>query len=441
MNRAVVIRAASGIADYLLGELDGVTPAAARRRRLRRAAQVPRLRARHRRRAHGRRASRSLLLPSALPTPVLAFAVRHLERRRGDHGHRVAQPAAGQRLQGLPRRPRRHRLGSGRADRRPRRRGDRARDRPRPVGRLRAPRASAAGPCSTTASSTPTSRARVALADPAPAPPPPTCGSSSRRCTASAARSPQRVLAEAGFTDVLVVPEQAEPDGDFPERRVPQPRGAGRDRPRRSGWRATRARTSCSRSTRTPTGAPPRSRTRARASYRGPDTAAAEGWRMLHGDETGALLGPRSRPTGSRPSPARSTRRRRSRARSSPRACSPASPQSAGVRHAQTLTGFKWISRVDGLVFGYEEALGYCVDPAHVRDKDGITAALLVAGLAARLKAAGRTLVDELDDLARAHGLHLTDQVSARFTDLAADRRDRRPPALGAAHDARAARA
>lgn len=74
---------------------------------------------------------------------------------------------------------------------------------------------------------------------------------------------------------------------------------------------------------------------------------------------------------------------------------------------------------MDGLVFGYEEALGYCVDPATVRDKDGISAALLMVQLADRLKAQGRTLVDALDDLARAHGLHLTDQLSARFTDLA----------------------
>lgn len=91
----------------------------------------------------------------------------------------------------------------------------------------------------------------------------------------------------------------------------------------------------------------------------------------------------------------------------------------AGVRHVQTLTGFKWLSRVDGLAFGYEEALGYCVAPLNVRDKDGISAALLMAGLAARLKASGRTLVDALDDLARAHGLHLTGQVSARYDDLA----------------------
>jgi phosphomannomutase len=73
---------------------------------------------------------------------------------------------------------------------------------------------------------------------------------------------------------------------------------------------------------------------------------------------------------------------------------------------------------VDGLVFGYEEALGYCVDPTRVRDKDGLSAALLLAQLAATVHAHGRTLVDLLDDLAVRHGLHLTDQLSARFADL-----------------------
>jgi phosphomannomutase len=88
-----------------------------------------------------------------------------------------------------------------------------------------------------------------------------------------------------------------------------------------------------------------------------------------------------------------------------------------GVRHATTLTGFKWIARAPGLVFGYEEALGYCVDPAHVRDKDGISAAVLVAQLANRFKAEGRTLVDALDEIARENGLYLTDQLSGRFSE------------------------
>src|SRR5690606_204587 len=92
--------------------------------------------------------------------------------------------------------------------------------------------------------------------------------------------------------------------------------------------------------------------------------------------------------------------------------------QAHGLRHRSTLTGFKWISRVDGLVFGYAEALGYCGDPGAVRDKDGLNAALLLAQLAGEVKAEGRTFVDLLDDLAVEHGLHLTDQLSARFTDL-----------------------
>jgi phosphomannomutase len=89
-----------------------------------------------------------------------------------------------------------------------------------------------------------------------------------------------------------------------------------------------------------------------------------------------------------------------------------------GLGYVETLTGFKWISRVEGLRYGYEEALGYCVDPAGVRDKDGVSAALLMAELAATLKAEGRGLTDLLDDLAREHGLHATDQLSVRVDDL-----------------------
>jgi phosphomannomutase len=89
-----------------------------------------------------------------------------------------------------------------------------------------------------------------------------------------------------------------------------------------------------------------------------------------------------------------------------------------GQPYVDTLTGFKWIGRVDGLAFGYEEALGYCTDPSRVKDKDGLSAAIRVVELAALLKAEGRTLVDRLDDIARQHGLHATDQLSVRVTDL-----------------------
>lgn len=83
-----------------------------------------------------------------------------------------------------------------------------------------------------------------------------------------------------------------------------------------------------------------------------------------------------------------------------------------------TLTGFKWIARAPHLVFGYEEAIGYCVDPDGVRDKDGITAALHIAALAARHKATGAGLDAALDDLARTYGLHATAPLSVRVDDL-----------------------
>lgn len=83
-----------------------------------------------------------------------------------------------------------------------------------------------------------------------------------------------------------------------------------------------------------------------------------------------------------------------------------------GRRCVRTLTGFKWLARVPGVAYAYEEALGYCVDPAGVRDKDGITAGLLLARSAAR-----RPLADQLDDLARRYGVALSAPQSYRITD------------------------
>jgi phosphomannomutase len=94
-----------------------------------------------------------------------------------------------------------------------------------------------------------------------------------------------------------------------------------------------------------------------------------------------------------------------------------------GARSARTLTGFKWIMKAgEGIVYGYEEALGYSVggpDGVIVRDKDGIGAALTVAALAAEAKRDGRTLLDLLGDQARRYGLHATAQLSIRVADLA----------------------
>ncbi|MFT4083467.1 MAG: phospho-sugar mutase, partial [Nocardioides sp.] len=133
------------------------------------------------------------------------------------------------------------------------------------------------------------------------------------------------------------------------------------------------------------------------------------GWRMLRGDEVGTLL----------------AHHLLTRGRSGTYAASIVSSSlvgklaaAAGQPYAETLTGFKWISRVPGLTFGYEEALGYCVDPGHVRDKDGISAMLMLCELAARCKAAGSSLAAVLDEIALAHGLHATDQLAVRVSDL-----------------------
>jgi phosphomannomutase len=88
----------------------------------------------------------------------------------------------------------------------------------------------------------------------------------------------------------------------------------------------------------------------------------------------------------------------------------------AGLQYESTLTGFKWVSRVNNLAFGYEEALGYCVDPKNVSDKDGISAAEIFMEMLAYLKGEGKTLWQVLDELALTHGLHATDQVSVRVT-------------------------
>ncbi|MFC5215235.1 phospho-sugar mutase [Streptomyces coerulescens] len=132
-------------------------------------------------------------------------------------------------------------------------------------------------------------------------------------------------------------------------------------------------------------------------------------WRMLRGDEVGALLAAHLVNRGARGTFAESIVSSSLLGRIA---------EKAGLPYEETLTGFKWIARVDGLRYGYEEALGYCVDPEGVRDKDGITAALLITELASALKEEGRTLLDLLDDLAVEHGLHATDQLSVRVEDL-----------------------
>jgi phosphomannomutase len=104
---------------------------------------------------------------------------------------------------------------------------------------------------------------------------------------------------------------------------------------------------------------------------------------------------------------------------------------------ADTLTGFKWVSRVDGLIYGYEEALGYLVNPGDIRDKDGISAATLFLAMATKLKAAGLTIADRLDQFAERFGAYASDQISLRVTELSeigrimSRLRDAPPAAIG----------
>ena len=137
------------------------------------------------------------------------------------------------------------------------------------------------------------------------------------------------------------------------------------------------------------------------------DTRTPGAWVSLSGDEVGWLLGwwllRRGGFTGSMAASLVSSTMLQRIA------------EDAGIPYATTLTGFKWISRVPDLGYGYEEALGYCVDPRHVADKDGITAALLALELVAALNAEGRTVFDVLDELALRHGVHATRQVSLRM--------------------------
>ncbi len=201
----------------------------------------------------------------------------------------------------------------------------------------------------------------------------------------------------AGFPAPTLVAEQAEPDPDFPTVAFPNPEEPGA----MDLAFATAART---------TPAPDL------IIANDPDAdrcaaAVVDGgeWRMLRGDEVGALLAAHLVKRGARGTFAESIVSSSLLGRIA---------EKAGLPYEETLTGFKWIARVEGLRYGYEEALGYCVDPEGVRDKDGITAALLLTELASELKEEGRTFLDLLDDLALQHGLHATDQLSVRVEDL-----------------------
>lgn len=206
------------------------------------------------------------------------------------------------------------------------------------------------------------------------------------------------VLARAGFTDVHVVKEQAQPDPDFPTAAFPNPEEPGVldlaiDLAQSIDADLVIANDPDA----------------DRAAFAVKDGAH---WRMLRGDEAGAIFGAIML---NKIDDTESTVFANSIVSSR---LLGAIARSNGIKHVETLTGFKWISRVENLTYGYEEALGYCVDPANVQDKDGISAALIMAEFAQEVKARGGALTDVLEDLASEYGLYATDQLSVRVDDL-----------------------
>ena len=203
------------------------------------------------------------------------------------------------------------------------------------------------------------------------------------------------VVDASGFTEPHRVTEQIEPDPAFPTVAFPNPEEPGAidlalDLARRTGADIAIAND------------PDADRCALAAPFAG-------AWRMLTGDELGVLLADDALRRGVRGT----------------YACSVVSSTllgtmatAGGQPFATTLTGFKWIGRVPGLAFGYEEAIGYCTDPEAVADKDGITTLVRILDLAARLKDAGSSVAERLDDIATRFGVHHTSQLAFRVADL-----------------------
>lgn len=393
MNRAVVIQAAAGLSAFLAEKVGpGFTVAIGYDAR-HGSAQFARDTAAVVTAAGGR----ARLLPSPLPTPVLAFAVRHLGTDAGvmvtashnppqDNGYKVylggrAVTGAGQGAQIVP-----------------------------PFDAEIAARIAAVGPAAQVPLATDGwevlgteiedayVRRAVSLIP--------------RRHTRDlrivltpmhgvGGRLTKRVLNEAGFTDVRLVPLQAEPDPDFPTVAFPNPEEPGALDLAMAMARDVDADLVL---------ATDPDADRCSAAVRDPD--AHGGWRQLTGDEIGSLLGAQ---TGSAAALTGSGVLASSVVSSRQLA---AIARSHGLEHRTTLTGFKWIARTEGLTFGYEEAIGYCVDPDAVRDKDGMTAAVRLAYLAAQLHDGNRSFIDALDELATRFGVHATSPYTVRVEDL-----------------------
>lgn len=206
----------------------------------------------------------------------------------------------------------------------------------------------------------------------------------------------EKVFAKAGFSGLITVDEQCTPDPDFPTVAFPNPEEPGAIDLALAKARQVRADLVIAND-------PDADRCAAAI------CDSAGNWRMLRGDELGIIFGEwiaRAKPTGTFGNSIVSSSALRKIA------------AHYGVDFQETLTGFKWLAKIEDLSFGYEEAIGYAVDSETVNDKDGISAALYLAQIALDLKRQGLTLTDLLEEVWNRHGFHGTEQISIRVSDI-----------------------
>jgi len=206
----------------------------------------------------------------------------------------------------------------------------------------------------------------------------------------------QRVFHRAGFASLILVESQAQPDPDFPTLAFPNPEEEGALDHALETARTFDADLVIANDP---------DADRCSVAIKDRDLS----WRALRGDEIGAILGEvmaRSAKSGTLANSIVSS--------------SVLSKIAAHYKlnFEETLTGFKYIAKIPHLIFGYEEAIGFCVDSHTVNDKDGISAALLMAQIATDLKTEGKTLLDLLDEIWKTYGFHATEQISIRVNDL-----------------------
>ena len=205
-----------------------------------------------------------------------------------------------------------------------------------------------------------------------------------------------QVFEKAGFPPLILVAEQSEPDPDFPTVAFPNPEEPGAIDLAISTARAHKADLVIAND-------PDADRCAAAIKERDGQ------WRMLRGDELGVIFGEwiaRTAPTGTfGNSIVSSSILRKISAH-------------YGINFEEVLTGFKWLAKIEDLAFGYEEAIGYAVDSETVNDKDGISAAILLAQIATTLAKQGKDLNDLLDEVWARHGFHGTEQISIRVVDM-----------------------